>query len=321
MAVTERIVHFIGGHEGKVLTAYLDPAHVLTIGYGFTWSSATFRDWWTARRGRKLQRGDTMTEAEANEVFRIMLDGEYAPPVRLKFGAVASNIIEAGLSAVYNLGTGALSWKWAAAVVGGDLHGAAALWRTMGTTAKGKKLPGLVRRRAEEADIAEKNVWPKWLVDKWPGIEAAPDGAPETHVDHVDIRQAQVWLGRLGYPCGESDGIAGPRTKAAAARFQKDHGTLRVDGIIGVATLAALQRAIDLKDKAGKVAAGGTVATGAGAADQATGTTDAIPDVSGVDPGWIGDVLLWGGIAVLVIGLGYLAWRYRDELNAFVRKL
>ena len=309
--VTTRIVQFIGGHEGFVSTHYLDPAGVPTIGYGFTWGSKVFQAWWLQRYGRKLRKGDTITKAEAHQVLLALLAEEYAPPVDRTLGSMAQRIREASLSMVYNCGPGALGWKWAAALVRGDLGEATRLWRTTGTTAGGKRLPGLVRRRNEEADIAAHDRWPAWLGTE---VSHAP---PETHLQDVDLKQAQLWLNDLGYDLGRADGIPGPRTEAATKRFQRDHGNLRVDGIIGPATLAALQRAIDLKKKAGKVAVGGGATTVAGGAENATGAADAVNP----DAGWVGDLLLWGGLAVLVVGLGWLAWRYRDEIVAALKKL
>lgn len=310
--LTTRIVAFIGGHEGFVSTWYLDPAGVPTIGYGFTWRSRVFREWWLAKYGRKMQRGDTMTRSEAHQVLLQLLATEYLPPVELALAGTVLRIREAATSAVYNLGAGALDWKWAKAIVAGNLALGADLWRKMGTTASGRKLPGLVRRRNEEADIAEFDRWPEWVKDD--------NVAPETHVADVDIKQAQLWLEALGYPLGRADGIAGPRTVQGVRAFQADHGTLRVDGVIGPATLSALQRAIDLKKKAAVVAGSGAATSGAGVAENATGAGDGVPTPAG-DAGWVGDVLLWGGIAFVAVGLCWLAWRYRDELTAALRKL
>lgn len=310
--LTTRIVNFIGGHEKYVSTYYLDPVHTATIGYGFTNGSRVFRDWWMQKHGRPLRKGDTITQAEAHQVLLAILAEEAVPPVDAKLRAVAGNrILEAAYSFVFNCGAGAIEWKWAAALVRGDLVGAAALWRVTGTTAKGKRLPGLVRRRGEEADIAEFDKWPAWV-----GEAATP---PESHVDRADIQQAQLWLTSLGYDCGAADGVPGPRTIAATTRFQTDHGALKVDGVIGAATLAALQRAVDLKSKAGKVVAGGGATTVAGGVEKGTGGADIVaPDAHA---GWVGDVLLWGGLAVTAALLLWLAWRYRDEIATVLRKL
>jgi lysozyme len=313
--LTTRIVRFIGGHEGFVSSYYLDPTGTPTIGYGFTWGSAVFRDWWMGKYGRKMRKGDTISQADAHAVLLTVLDHEYLPPVQAKMPQAPMNVKEPALSMTFNAGAGSLGWKWAAACARGDFKAAAALWRTTATTSKGKRLPGLVRRRNEEADIAEFDRWPAWV-----GVGDIPATAPETHVGDTDIKQAQLWLSDLGYPLGRADGIQGPRTVSAVKRFQQDHGTLKVDGIIGSATLSALQRAVDLKRKAGQVAAGGGVTAGAGATETATGAADHVQTPAG-DIGWLGDLLLWGGLAVVAIGLAYLAWRYRDELTAALRKL
>lgn len=314
MDVSARLVSFVGGHEGRVLRAYRDPVHVVTIGFGFTWNSARFREWWMARRGHKLRMGDVMTTVEAVEVLLLLLREEYGPPVAAKFRGQTQNVVEGGTSTVYNCGPGALDWQWADLLSRGSLAAGAARLRTTATTARGKRLPGLVRRRAEEADIVQYNRWPDWVTD---------GGVPETHVTKDDIQQAQRWLNELGYPCGEADGVPGRRTVEAVRRFQTDHGQLRVDGIVGPATLAALQRAIDLRRKAGQAGAGAGGAVVAGGAEQTTGAGGDVvlpPDLGGGTLDWLGPVLLWGGAALFVAALVYLAWRYQDEINVALRR-
>lgn len=308
--MTEKITLFIGGHEGFVSTWYLDPTGTPTIGYGFTWASEVFRNWWMQKYGRKFRRGDTMSQADAAQVLEHMIASEYRPPVDRALPRARKNQRDGATSTVYNAGPGALQWKWAQALARGDVSESARLLRTTAVTSRGRRLPGLVRRRAEEADIIERNVWPTWLDTSLP--------APQTHVVSENIRQAQIWLAQLGYEPGPADGVMGQRTRAAVTRFQQDHGTLRVDGIIGPATLDALQRTIDLQKKAGGVAGGGGVVAGAGATENATGASSSLP-LDGL--GWVGDVLLWGGLAIVVAGLVWLAWRYQDEINTLLRRL
>ena len=54
------------------------------------------------------------------------------------------------------------------------------------------------------------------------------------------VREAQTLLNKLGYDCGEVDGIFGWQTLAAVKAFQED-ACLKVDGIVGIATWAALE--------------------------------------------------------------------------------
>lgn len=311
-----KTVQFIGGHEGRVLTWYLDPTGTPTIGYGFTWASSVFRDWFTQQFGRKMRRGDTLTEAQALDVLRLMIDREYEPAVLQALPQAKPRVTGPATSMVFNCGTGALGWKWAQALKRGDLKEGCRLWRVTGTTSKGKSLPGLVRRRREEADIAEFGRWPDWMS----GAAPSAGTAPATHVTTEDIKQAQVWLEKLGYSPGPADGITGQRTTEAVKRFQRDHRTLKVDGIIGPATLSALQRTMDLQAGLGRVVAGGAVVAGSGAAEQTTDATGAIP-WQGLELGWVGPALVWGGLAIVVVGLVWLAWRYQDEINALLRRL
>lgn len=55
----------------------------------------------------------------------------------------------------------------------------------------------------------------------------------------AEIAEAQAILVLLGYDPLSVDGWMGPKTEAAVRRFQTDHG-LKVDGVVGVQTRAAL---------------------------------------------------------------------------------
>jgi hypothetical protein len=56
------------------------------------------------------------------------------------------------------------------------------------------------------------------------------------HVDPItEVSGVQGRLNNLGFECGAMDGVAGPRTTAAVAAFQRRHG-LEVDGAINPAT-------------------------------------------------------------------------------------
>ena len=53
----------------------------------------------------------------------------------------------------------------------------------------------------------------------------------------MTIKQKQWQLYYLGYYGGQTDGIWGAQSKAAAIDFQKDHG-LKADGIFGAVSIA-----------------------------------------------------------------------------------
>ena len=57
------------------------------------------------------------------------------------------------------------------------------------------------------------------------------------------VKTLQQALAALGYSAGKPDGVYGPSTQNAVERFQVAKG-LNEDGIVGPATLAALQKAL-----------------------------------------------------------------------------
>lgn len=152
--VSKEGLAFIRKHEGFRLKAYKDPVGIPTIGVGFTMRSASFREWWAKWKGTPFTLQSTMTPEEIDAALEFLIAREYGKAVDDFLGkAVPQNVFDAAVSAVFNLGPGALKWRWAKAMKEGDYRLAAAYLRSTGTTAKGKTLPGLVRRRGEEADL------------------------------------------------------------------------------------------------------------------------------------------------------------------------
>jgi|GEM_PF-261089 len=312
-----RLVPYSGGHEGKVLRWYRDPTGTGTMGFGFTWASRIFREWFLKTRGRKMQPGDTITEEEALYLLKLIIETEYLPPVLKAIDAAKASVSKHAVSAstdmTYNCGPGALKWSWFAKLLAGNVAEAARRYSVTAQTSKGRKLPGLVRRRKEGALILEHNIWPSWV--KAPKTMATSEDVkaalPDWRLLPEDHEQGLAWLKQLGYfdgliPTGDTDAV-----KAAVLAFQKEHPQLTNDGILGRATLDQLQRVIDLKKKAATTGASGGASTAAGGAETATRT-----DVTGIP-----DILIWGGVAILVVGGAWLAWRYRDELSIAVRSL
>jgi lysozyme len=251
MQLSEKGAAFVRLHEGYAAKYYLDPVKVGTIGIGFTWGSAAFREWWGKNNpGVTFGPGATMTRAEAEDALRYLFEREYGKAVNdfLK-KTVPQHVFDGMASPVFNLGPGSLKWKWATVIRAGDLAKGAALLRTTGTTAKGKKLAGLVRRRKEEALLIELGIYTG--VDNASGLTV-----PLADADGILIRRergpavAQLIrdLHKLGYYDGRLDDVFGPGTESAVLAFQRMNG-LEDDGKVGPATRAALDRALAALEK------------------------------------------------------------------------
>lgn len=232
MKISDKGLAFIASHEGLVLNAYLDPAGIVTIGYGFTNRSRVFSAWARAKWGRAMRMGDRLTKAEADQILAKLLEEEYEPPVERACPGIRQTAFDAAVSACYNLGPRSLKWRWGQALARKDYQAAGDLLRETGTTAGGRKLPGLVRRRAEEADLIATGRYPAHL----------------SKAKRLDVEDAledlQADLATLGYDPGPLDGVMGLKTRAAVRSFQADHPPLAVDGIPGPATRAAIDRAL-----------------------------------------------------------------------------
>jgi lysozyme len=315
MSCDARTYPFIGHHEGKVLRAYRCPAGVITIGYGCTMASRIFAEWAMKKWGRPLRLGDTIRADEALTLLKLLVDAEYLPPVEQRAPDASPHAKGAAASVSFNCGPGSLTWGWFRLLTAGKIKEAAARLRSTAVTAKGRRLPGLVRRRAEEADILQFNDWPSWLRPLAPALaaSAAPDvilaQMPVEPLQSDDRNTGISWLMDLGYLSPETWRGRPSALESAVRRFQSDHAQLTVDGIMGVATLDQLQRGADVKKRMAQIAAAGGGTAGAG-------TGDAALDVSGY-----GDWLIYGGLALGLIGMIWFAVRYRDELKiAFWQK-
>ncbi|MGV1785758.1 MULTISPECIES: helicase-related protein [Agrobacterium] len=197
--------------------------------------------------------------------------------------------LDAAASVTFNLGVGAMNWTWAEYWRKGQIKKAAAHLASNYNTAKGKKLPGLVRRRKEEALLFEKGIYTGVGVTK--EVTAEPPVLPDPVV-----KEAQELLTTAGLNPGAIDGWMGEKTKAAVIAYQKAHPHLIADGIIGPATIAQLRRdACAAKDVVTK---GASSAAGSGL----------LAFTAGLPWGWI-------AAGVLVAVVGYVAYRNRDVIT------
>lgn len=281
---------FIAAHEGFVSKTYRCPAGVITIGYGFTMGSKVFASWWKAKHGRALRMGDTITRQDADKLLQRLVDEEYGAAVNRQIKPSRQNHYDGASSMTFNCGPGALKWKWAAALARGDVGEAGRLLRTTAVTANGRKLAGLVRRRAEEATLIETGRYTGGMT-------------PSKSTGNEAVREYQKMLADLGYGV-TVDGVDRPKTRAAVKKFQTD-SDLVVDGVVGPATRAALIRALDAKRA--------TQATGSAGAAGAGGGAVATPDPASVDA--IIPALMWGVAAVVIVGAIFLFIRYRGRLT------
>ena len=284
---------FLRRLEGNPLTCYLDSRKIPTIGTGFTMRSDSCRRE-LARIGiTKLVPGKTkITADQSDAILDAVLADEYVPAVVAQSPADRNqHQLDAAASACFNLGVGAMNWEWAKLWRAGKLKAAADYLGTHYNTAGGVKLPGLVRRRREEALLFEQGIYT--------GLDAAqPEGVPRvataapTPTDPV-VREAQELLTSAGLNPGAIDGWMGEQTKAAVLAYQRAHPHLVADGIIGPATLAQLRR------DAGAARTAATKAASSGAGTAIAAWTAGLP---------------WGWIAAgaVVIVLAYIAYRNRD---------
>lgn len=290
MKTSKKGVAFVEAHEGFVSRAYLDPAGVLTIGTGFTNRSGVFREFW----GRKLKPGDTITRDQNRKILKAALKHEYEPPVVAGMPADAKQQeFDAAVSATFNLGARFMTWRAAQLWKAGERAAAAKHWANNYNKAGGRKLPGLVRRRKEEARLFLKGHYEG--VGLGEGVQRDETVTRKTNPDPI-VEEVQTALKRFGFDPGTVDGWMGENTKAAVLAYQKTHPHLNNDGIIGPATMAQLQRdAIAVKD---------SVQNGGG-----------LSVVSGVGAFFSGLPWAWIAAGVAVAAVAFFAWRYRDVIQ------
>ena len=142
-SVSDRGVKLIKEFEGCRLKAYYDSVGVITIGYGTTNSDKSIT-------GTTIKKGMTISKATAEKWLKASLNKKYAPKVN-KYDhhyKWTQNEFDALISFAYNIGSidqltanGSRTKQAIANKIPEYCH------------AKGKKLPGLVRRRKAERDL------------------------------------------------------------------------------------------------------------------------------------------------------------------------
>lgn len=280
MQTSRQGIEFLERHEGVVLRAYRDAVGVWTIGAGLTRASGVVTP----------KPGMTITRAEASRLLGLALARNYEPAVARVMPGARQHEFDAGVSFHFNTGAVARA-SWVQAWVRRDwaeVRRRLGLWNKGG----GRVLPGLTRRRADEARLMELANYGAATPAAKTNSRNAAWALAMTLGEREAVRAA---LARLGFTPGQEKGAV---RRTAAIAFQRDYG-LTQDAIIGRATLSTIQRALDARSKA--PAAAGAAGIGgllAGIDDWALGASVWLLAVPGV---------LW---------LCWLGWSYRDAIAA-----
>ncbi|QHD66809.1 glycoside hydrolase family protein [Sphingobium yanoikuyae] len=132
--------------EGCRLSAYLCPAKVPTIGWGFTtWN------------GKKVQLGQKITQAEADAALIKGYDAYEAQVRALVKVPVSANQLGALVSFAFNVGVGALRSSTLLKMLNAGNYAGAAQQFARWDKASGRVLAGLTKRRAAEAALFVKS--------------------------------------------------------------------------------------------------------------------------------------------------------------------
>lgn len=294
MQTSEKGRAFIRAHEGDVLTCYLDPVGVPTIGVGFTNRTPTV----TAMLGRLRPGVTKITREQSDRVFREVLEKDFEPAVERGMPGAMQHEFDCGASVSWNLGVGAMNWQWARLWREGQKRAAALYLGANYNTAGGRRLAGLVRRRKEEARLLSAGIYTGVDTVRLEPAEGVPRRETQNppRVPDPMVKEAQDILREKGFDPGESDGWMGAKTKAAIEEYQRMHPHLIVDGVLGPATLAQLRRDAQALREAAKN--GGGLTTGVSVLSFFAG----LP--------WV-----WIALGVAVLAVGYFAWRYRDVVQ------
>ncbi|QBK69604.1 lysozyme [Acinetobacter johnsonii] len=148
LAIDQMVISLFGvdiicGFEGKRLAAYDDGVGVWTIGFGTT----------VYPNGIKVKKGDTCTEAQAKaymahdlKKFESAVNNTVKVPLN-------QNQFDALVSLAYNIGTNAFSKSTLVKKLNAnDIRGAADQFDVW-VNAGGKRMQGLVNRRAKEKEV------------------------------------------------------------------------------------------------------------------------------------------------------------------------
>lgn len=285
MRTSSRGKDFIATHEGVVLRAYKDVVGVWTIGVGHTARAGGVKP----IAGMKISRAEAMAILEDDlRKFEKRVNAQGCFDVQSAFDGATS----------FDFNTGAVHRAtWVKRYRAGELTRAEEsimAWVKAG----GRTIKGLVNRRNAERRLVFYGDYGHTRHAE--GIQRKEPKANKPKVKDPVVKEAQELLTDRGFNPGAIDGWWGKKTKAAVLQYQKTHPHLTNDGILGPATLAQLRRDSQAVKQVAKdtLTKGGGTAVGSGLLSAAAG-------------------LPWGWIVagVVVLGVGYFAWTYRDVIS------
>ena len=140
MHISPSGIDLICNFEGKRLTAYDDGVGVWTIGFGTT----------VYPNGIKVKKGDTCTEAQAKAFMAHDLKKFEAAVNNAVTVPLSQNQFDALVSLAYNIGTNAFSGSTLVKKLNSNDFRGAADQSDVWVNAGGKRMQGLVNRRAKE---------------------------------------------------------------------------------------------------------------------------------------------------------------------------
>ena len=222
-AISDSGLDFIKKHEGCVLKAYRDIAGVLTIGFGHTNRAGGFQ----------FGPGTKITQKQANDILRDDINRNFGPRVNRHLPNALQHVFDGAVSFDFN--TGAIhKASWVGAFKAGKNREARQRfmqWNKARVKGVLRPVAGLTKRRNAEADMI---------------FQGKYNGKQTVNNDKAVLSDYEEKIRKLGFDTVED--------------FQESHPKLQVDGIIGPATRAAVDREIEAKGTVKKATGGGIIA-------------------------------------------------------------
>ena len=139
MITGKKGIGLIKKYEGCKLNAYICPGGISTIGYGNTYYE----------NGSKVKIGDTITQQRAEELLLNLLPKYEATVKNNIHRTLSQNEFDALVSFCWNCGSSETLFR----LVNENSYDTAQWWKTHYIKSGGKVLNGLIKRRAEEAEL------------------------------------------------------------------------------------------------------------------------------------------------------------------------